>query len=116
MRVYCRTPLSTCLARTYKSPSALALFQSRGCDSTTLTYSRMAASTLPSFKAFSAAFNAASRSNGGTLKALSQSYQTGSQVGMNAGAAVNSQIVQPPKGDRRSRTPYVGRTHNGGQR
>ena len=42
MRVYCSTPLSICLARTYRSPSALALFQSRGCASTTLTYSAMA--------------------------------------------------------------------------
>ena len=80
MRVYCSTPLSIFLARTYRSPSALALFQSRGWCSTTLTYSAIAASTLPSFRAFSAAFNAASRSNGGTVTALSQCYQTASSV------------------------------------
>src|SRR5688500_8755308 len=66
MRVYCCTPFSICLTRTYQSPSALALFQSRGWDSTTLTYSAMAASTFPNLMAFSAFFNAVSRSNGGT--------------------------------------------------
>ena len=34
MRVYCSTPLSSCPARTNRSPSALALFQSRGCART----------------------------------------------------------------------------------
>jgi hypothetical protein len=68
------------LERTYKSPREFALFQSRGWAPTTLTYSAIAASTLPSFKAFSAAFSAASRSNGGTMRALNQWYQTGSLV------------------------------------
>ena len=34
MRVYCSTPLSSWPARTKRSPSALALFQSRGCART----------------------------------------------------------------------------------
>src|SRR5687767_6114249 len=116
MRVYCSRPLSIFLARTYRSPRVLALFQSRGWDSTTLTYSAIAASTLPSFRPFSAAFNAASRSNGGTLTTLNQWYQAGCRVGTCAGVERSSQTEPPRRDGRPSHTLYVGQTRILGQR
>src|SRR5947207_13793143 len=49
-------------ARTYRTPSTLAVFQSLGLSSTTRTYSAIAASTFPCRNSFSAFRSVAARS------------------------------------------------------